>query len=119
MTMRRFPGESAAQQARVPPVDIFEHDDTYEVLADLPGSSGDAIDVSFDQGDLTVKARVEPRQESLDHREYGVADWMLGLRFGELVSGDGIRAVYERGVLLVTLPKAASAQRRRIEVLEG
>ena len=46
-----------------PGVDILENDDQLVVLADVPGAKGDKIDVNFEDGTLTIHARVEPRQD--------------------------------------------------------
>ena len=44
-------------------VDILEKDDELIVLADMPGAQGDKIDVEFDDGQLTIHAEVEARQD--------------------------------------------------------
>ena len=45
-----------------PVVDIVELRDELTVLADMPGTSGDNIDVNFERGELTIHGRVKPRQ---------------------------------------------------------
>ena len=78
-----------------PNVDILENDDELVVLADVPGAKPDEIDVKFEDGVLTVHARVEPRQdedtEYLLH-EYGVGDYCRTFQVGETVDADKIKA---------------------------
>ena len=45
-----------------PDVDILEHADAYVILADMPGTREDDVDVRLDQGVLTLDARPRMRQ---------------------------------------------------------
>ena len=59
-----------------PMVDIAETDDGFVFEADLPGTSGD-VDVTCEDGVLTISAKVRPRQpegQAFVRQEYGVGD---------------------------------------------
>jgi len=60
-----------------PNVDIVERADELTVLADVPGAAPDGIDLNFEDGTLTIHAKVPPRNENVDFlvREYGVGDF--------------------------------------------
>src|SRR5262249_47109037 len=102
-----------------PSVDILEKGDELLLVADLPGASGDSIDVDFEEGVLTIQGRVPPRgDEKTDFlwREYGVGDFHRSFRVSEQVDSSRIHAQYANGVLTVHLPKAEAAKPRKIQV---
>jgi len=45
-----------------PNVDILESADELTVRADMPGVSGEDVDVQFENGTLTLHGRVQPRE---------------------------------------------------------
>lgn len=102
-----------------PHVDILEKADELVVLADVPGASGDSIDIDFEDGELTIYAKVEPRQDETAEfltREYGIGDFHRTFRVSEAIDASSISAEYSEGVLTLHLPKAASAKPRKIAV---
>jgi HSP20 family protein len=104
----------------IPTVDIVEHKDELLLIADVPGATRDGIDIDYERGQLTVQARVAPRQAA-DRtnyllQEYGVGDFCRSFQVGEGIDADKIYAEVADGVLTVHLPKAAELKPRRIEV---
>lgn len=49
-----------------PNVDIYELPEELVVLADVPGTSNDQIDINFEDGILTIHAKVTQRQTARD-----------------------------------------------------
>jgi len=118
--------EQTAERTRAgrvyrPNVDILETTDELTLIADVPGATGDAIDIDFDEGILTVQARVNPRGEDRNDllREYGVGDFYRTFRLSERINAAGIHAECSGGVLTVHLPKVEAAKPRKIEVKTG
>ena len=102
-----------------PNVDILEKADELIVLADVPGATGEDIDIGFEDGTLTIHARVNPRQEEDTEyvvREYGVGDYHRTFQVSEAIDAGKITADYADGVLTLHLPKAESTKPRKIEV---
>jgi HSP20 family protein len=102
-----------------PDVDILERPDELLLRADVPGARADAIDVRYENGTLTLHARVEPRQGAETawlRREYGTGDWRRSFELAESIDPARIRAEYADGVLTLHLPKVESARPRRIPV---
>jgi len=102
-----------------PVVDILETSDELRVVADIPGAKAEDIDVEFENGVLTIHAKVKPRQpEGTDYllREYGVGDFHRAFQVSEQVDAARISAEYSEGVLVLHLPKAEEAKARKIEV---
>lgn len=105
-----------------PNVDILEQADELILLADLPGAEGDAIDVQFEDGELTIHARVNPRQDEKTEyilHEFGVGDFYRTFRISESLDASKITAEYTDGVLRLRLPKADEAKPRKISVRTG
>jgi len=102
-----------------PNVDILERADELVVLADVPGAIPGDIEVDFEDGTLTIHAKVKPRQdESTQYlvREYGVGDYHRTFHVSEAVDASKITAEHADGVLTLHLPKAESTKPRKIEV---
>jgi HSP20 family protein len=82
----------------------------------------DSVDVSVDGGILTVKAQRSERTD-LDVQwlscERFTGGYMRRLSLGQDIDADHIAATYQNGVLTVTLPVAARAQPRHIEITPG
>jgi HSP20 family protein len=104
------------------PMDLYRSGDHYVLHADLPGVDPDSVDVSVDGGILTVTAQRSERTE-LDVQwlssERFTGGYMRRLSLGQDIDADHIAATYHNGVLTVTLPVAARAQPRHIEITPG
>jgi HSP20 family protein len=98
--------------------DLLESDDAHRVVMDLPGATGDTVDVSIDGARLRIEAR---REKSFPTEfSYVQEDRALFLD-AELplppnATGEGATATMERGVLTVTLPKRTAAGATRVPV---
>jgi len=102
-----------------PDVDILERDEELVVRADVPGTASGEIDVKFEDGMLTIEARVKPRQAADTGfllREYGVGDYYRTFQVSESIDASKITAEYAEGVLTLHLPKAEAVKPRKIAV---
>ncbi len=124
-TMVKAPAHSGPSAERTrsgyyyrPNVDILEKADELVVVADVPGTRPEAIDIDFDNGELTIHARVPPRNEDVDFllHEYGVGDFYRTFRVSEAIDASRITAEYADGVLTLHLPKAEAVKPRKISV---
>ena len=105
-----------------PAVDFIERDNAYEVHADLPGMDEKDIEVKVVGDVLTIKGEKHEEKEEkkpdfhLRERSFGAFE--RALRVPEGVDADKIEANFKKGVLTVTLPKTAKAQKpvKTIEV---
>jgi len=102
-------------RATTPAVDIAESDKAYEVTAELPGMDEKDIEVKLVNGGLTIKGeKTEEKEEK--KKDYYVHERHFGsfersFRLPEGVDADKIEATFKKGVLTVTLPKTAEAQK--------
>src|SRR5258708_11147414 len=102
-----------------PLVDIFERDDAFIFKADLPGVRAEDVDISYENGILTLSAKVAPRQPHGANylwQEYGVGPFYRQFHLRTPVDPAGIQAELKNGELTVTIPKAESAKTRKIAV---
>lgn len=104
---------------RFMPMDLYKVDDHYVLNADLPGVDPGSVDVSVDNGTLTLTAHRTAQPESgvqwlANERFFGT--YRRQLSIGEGIDSSKISATYENGVLSVTIPLAEQARPRRIQV---
>jgi HSP20 family molecular chaperone IbpA len=102
-----------------PQVDIYETEDQFVVVADVPGTSEEDIELSIEKDVLSLHAKVtEPQFEGFESRwrGYGVGDWKRSFRLTETIDREGVDATVKDGVLRITLPKAKEALKKSIPV---
>jgi HSP20 family protein len=103
-------------------VDVAESDKAYEITAELPGMDEKDIDVKLVDGGLTIKGEKKDEKEE-KRKDYYVSERRYGsferyFRLPDGVDTDKIEANFKKGVLTVTLPKKAEAQKpaKKIDV---
>ncbi len=102
-----------------PRVDIFETEDSFVLLADMPGVSEDSIDIVLERNQLTIKGYVNETDLSGSdqrYREYAVGDFKRSFSLSDEVNKDEIEATLTNGVLQISLTKAETAKLRKIAV---
>jgi HSP20 family molecular chaperone IbpA len=103
-----------------PPVDVYENADELLVVADVPGSSHDGVDIQLEKGQLTILARREDEAPgSAIASEYRSRDYYRAFTVPQGIDASKIDAQLTSGVLRVRLPKSESVKPRRIEVKQG
>ena len=103
----------------IPPVDIVETGEGYTFYADLPGVKPADLDITYEDGALTLHAKVAPRQpagQKYVAQEYGVGGFSRSFKIATDVNPDAIKAELKDGVLKLEVPKAESAKVRKIAV---
>ena len=116
------PQETTRAQDRyiAPPVDIYEEKGGLRVVADLPGSDPNEINVRVDQGVLTIQAATRHLMDrEPTHAEFRLANFFRQFQLPEKVDVDGISADVQQGVLKLWLPWAPETQPRKINVRVG
>lgn len=103
----------------LPAVDIYETDEGLVLLADLPGVAKDALEINIEQGLLTIEGcpgQGVSGEEVIS--EFALSRFYRQFRLPDTLDGAGSSAVLKDGVLAITLPRAAAAKPRRIEVTQ-
>lgn len=103
-----------------PAVDIKEEKDRFVILADLPGVDPKDIEITAENGTLTVRGerKLEKEEEREGFRRVERVRGTFYRRFSLPDSADtgSIKARGKDGVLEITLPKHEKVQPRKIEV---
>jgi len=113
------PERVRAARTYLPVVDIVETADELLLVADVPGARAEDIDVQYENGLLTLNAKVTQRQVEQPRFllcEYGVGDFSRSFQIGEGIDAARIAAEVRNGVLTLHLPKSEAAKPRRISV---
>jgi HSP20 family protein len=104
----------------VPRVDIHEEKDRFVVLADVPGVEPKDIDITAENGVLTVRGerRAEKRETENGYERVERVSGAFLRRFTlpEGANTESIKAKQTNGVLEVTIPKTPAVQPRRISI---
>lgn len=112
--------DSERRERCAPSVDVVEFDDAYIVTAEMPGVCDDAVDVDFQNGELTIYGRVADcrRREDATRRTAGFEpkDYYRSFRVGNTIDSDKIEADFCDGLLTLRLPKRQEIQPRKIAI---
>jgi len=103
----------------VPPLDIHETPEGLVIEADLPGVPQDQLEVRVEDNVLNIYGKVKwnvPEGARLVYEEVRPGDYFRSFILGDEVDTERIVADFTAGVLRLTLPKAAKARPRKIEV---
>jgi HSP20 family protein len=102
----------------VPPTDIRETNEAIVLTADMPGVKPDGVEVTLENGVLTVRGTVadEYRREGAGaYAEYDIGNYQRSFSVPEAIDHNRIEARMDNGVLTLTLPRKQPRQ-KRIEV---
>ena len=105
----------------VPAVDIHEEQDRYVISADVPGVDPASIDVSMENGVLTISG--ERRSERSEERAGGArrvervyGNFYRRFALPDSADAENVQARSVNGVLEVVIPKKAQIQPKKIKV---
>jgi HSP20 family protein len=117
------PAEAAGVQPVFPALNVWEDEGAVHVEAELPGWTLDELEIGMTGPALTIagKRREKPedgagRTLRLRERRSGQTSFERTLEFRTPIDADAVAATLKDGVLTVTLPKAAEAKPRKIEI---
>lgn len=121
-----FGGEGTTpRRGWLPAADVRETADGFTFELELPGVSPDQVELTADNGVLTVRGEKPPRtrketDEGRHHfveRSYGT--FVRAFQLPQGVNEEQIDAQFAHGVLTVHVPKAERPKPRRIRIAEG
>ncbi len=106
----------------MPAIDLSEDEKAYKISAELPGIDAKDIDVSVTGDMLVLKGEKRQEKEEKDknyhfsERTYG--SFQRAFELPSSVDRNKVAADFSKGVLTITLPKTAEAQKpvKKIEV---
>ena len=114
---------SAATADWIPPADVEEYTDRFVLKLDVPGVNLSAIDITLDQGVLSISGQREKETRSSDversRNERAHGRFHRRFTLPDTVDTASVSAQGTNGVLEVVIPKQPKAQPRRIAVVSG
>ena len=114
-------GSSVVTSRWTPAVDIKEDSERFVITADIPGVEPDDIEVTMENGVLTIKGEreLESKDEGADGRrrvERVYGSFYRRFTLPDTADAEAISASGRHGVLEVVIPKRAALQPKRIAV---
>src|SRR5687768_16860058 len=115
-----YPGGAEAAAPRMK-VDVAEKNGAYAVTAELPGVKKEDIQVSIDGAQVTLAAEVKREREAAQdervvHTELVYGKLSRSFTLPQELDEAKAEARFKDGVLELTLPKKAAAQRKPISI---
>ena len=113
------PGNGANRVNYLTPLaNILESNDGYVLEAEMPGVNKDGLDITVENGELTIvgrRATTEPRGREV-YRESRAFDYRRTFELDPSIDASKVSARIDQGVLTLQLPKAESVKPRKIAV---
>lgn len=111
---------SIATAEWAPAVDIKEAADKFVLHADIPGVKPEEIDVSMEDGVLTIKGEKKTEatneQEGYKRVERHYGSFYRRFSLPDTANADGISATSKHGVLEIVIPKRETVKPKKINV---
>ncbi len=120
-----LPRTTLGEGVLAPRVDVRETEDAIVVQAELPGVEEKDVEIEFAEGVLTLRGeKKQEREEEEKEKGYYLMERSYGAFLRRVpipaeIDEEGIGAVFDKGVLTVTLPKKPEAQPRKIAIKAG
>ena len=116
----RSPEERPLRGSWVPAINILEREDSMVITADLPGLKAEDVDVTVEEGTLTIRGerKLEEVAEGETYhrveRLYGVFERTFTLP--NSVDVEKIEARFSNGEMTLTLPKREESKPRSVKI---
>jgi HSP20 family protein len=117
------PQGSGTATAWAPALDISERKDAYLVTVELPGVEADDLEITMEDGLLTIQGERHFAHDSSEQqfhrveRRYGA--FRRSITLPAQVQAEQIEASFDNGVLQIVVPKMEEATPKRIQVRPG
>ena len=111
----RFFNFSPVEKNKFPKVDITETDNNFLITAELPGLDEKNVDLTLDDGTLTIKGEKKKETENTQgkfySRERSYGEFKRSFEVPEIIDQNKVDASFVKGVLTVTMPKIPKAKK--------
>ena len=95
-----------------PHVEVSETDGEVKVVAELPGLEEKDIEVTLQEGVLTLRGEKQAKSEGAVYSERWHGRFQRSIQLGPDVDPDKVTASFRNGVLTITVAKRPEAQRQ-------
>jgi len=102
------------------PLDIYPTDREWVIRAAVPGVDPNAVEVTFDGGQITIKGEIKPpadaRPESYWRLENFYGRFSRQVTLPDDAQGEQANAQFVNGMLTLTVPKAQPAKPKSVKI---
>lgn len=99
-------------------VDIYEKENSYHIISDIPGVKKEDIKIDFSEGYLTIAFEKKEESEESNHKKIIRKERFYGKTSRKFyvgnVSEEEIRAEFKEGVLTVEVPKERKEKNKKV-----
>ena len=102
-----------------PAINLWEEGDVLHLEAEMPGVAQNDLDISAAGNELTLRGQRNPTKDenrAYHRQERGFGEFTRVVTLPVEIDPERIEATLKDGVLTLTLPKAAAARARKIQV---
>ena len=104
-----------------PKVDVIDHDDKITIEAEIPGLGKEEVSVDLEENVLTVSGLKHSHSEDTNTRyirkELKRSSFKRSFKLGENINHKKIKADFNNGLLLITIPKKESIKPKKVKIL--
>ncbi|GJM34882.1 MAG: heat-shock protein [Saprospiraceae bacterium] len=106
-----------------PSVNVVESDNNFRIELAAPGFEKENFELKVERGYLKLSASTSEKKEEVEEgkykrREFNYVSFSRSFQLPESVDTENVVAIYEKGILVVTLPKKAEAQVEKSRLIE-
>jgi HSP20 family protein len=107
----------------VPPVDIYEDENSLSLRLEIPGMKQEDLDIRLENHTLTIrgerKFEKEDKEENFHRIERRYGSFTRSFTLPNTVDTDNVRADYKDGILSIELTKRAETKPKQIKIGVG
>lgn len=104
-----------------PKVDVIDSSDSIEFEAEIPGLSKDEVSVDVEKGVLSISGQKRQSDENNSktyiRKELKRSSFKRSFKLSESLNHEKIKAKFENGLLLISVPKKKPEKSKKIKIL--
>ena len=106
-------------------IDLYERNDFYKIIADLPGIEKDQINIESDADSLEISLNIKKKSEEEEEpetqinyyiKERIVSDFRKKIKFSKFVDPSKSTITFDNGVLTILMPKAEQSKKIALQI---
>lgn len=119
--MNRLLNGGGRQPGVYPALNVWTKDDAAQVVASVPGLKPEELSITVEERILCIEGERKPGAVEGEHlrQERFLGRFSRQVRLPFEVEADRVTAKYERGLVLITLPRREDSKPRKIAVQAG
>jgi len=104
--------------ARQLPIDAYDNEDAIVITADVPGLKPEDLQVTMENNTLTIRGESKNHAEERNYflRERATSQFERILTINTPIDSNKVKAEFDNGVLMLTLPKAEANKPKQIAI---